>query len=117
MEKVYSLKNIRSVPGLDGTGLSAAIYLGHRRIGVVHDHSDDGKIRFEFEMFTDRIVFEQFLETWWARESKDQVPDLVSAEFAYNDPAFVPSLQARMRYWIRSMVNAAAWSARARRTA
>jgi hypothetical protein len=104
MEKSYNLRNIRTVPGVDGTSVSAAIYLGHRRIGTVHDDFDGGTVRFEFDLFTDRIVFEQYVEAWWASARKDIAYDAVTAEFAYNDPSFVPSLQARMRYWVASMV-------------
>ncbi len=105
MEKVYTLRNVRTFPGLDGIGVSATIYLGHRRVGTVRDHSDDSTVRFEFDLFTDRIVFEQYVENWWAAAGKDVVYDSVTAEFVYHNPAFVPSLQAKMKYWMKSFVN------------
>jgi hypothetical protein len=114
MEKVYTLRNVRTLPGLDGMGVSATIYLDHRRVGTVRDHSDDGMVRFEFDLFTDRIVFEQYVENWWAAAGKDVAFDAVSAEFAHHNPAFVPSLQAKMKYWMKSVINELASAKRAR---
>lgn len=105
MEKVYTLRNVRTFPGLDGIGVSATIYLDHRRVGTMRDHSDEGTVRFEFDLFTDRIVFEQYIENWWATADKDVVFDSVTAEFTHNNPAFVPSLQAKMKYWMKSIIN------------
>jgi hypothetical protein len=95
MEKTYNLRNVRASSGPDEAGVSAAIYLGHRRIGAIHDDFDGGTVRFEFDLFTDRIVFEQYVDNWWAGAHKD-IDD---------DPAFVPSLHAKMRYWMKSMVS------------
>lgn len=117
MEKSYNLRNVRTAPALDGAGLSATIYLGHRRIGAVHDHFDDGNMRFEFGLFTDRIVFEQYVETWWTSAGRDATCGLVAAEYACDDPSFVPSLQAKMGYWMKSMVSELASKGRARRAA
>jgi hypothetical protein len=105
MEKTYNLRNVRASSGPDEAGVSAAIYLGHRRIGAIHDDFDGGTVRFEFDLFTDRIVFEQYVDNWWAGAHKDIDDDPVTAEFARNDPAFVPSLHAKMRYWMKSMVS------------
>jgi hypothetical protein len=117
MEKSYSLRNVRAASGPDEDGVSATIYLGHRRIGAIHDDFDGGTVRFEFDLFTDRIVFEQYVEHWWTGARKDGEYDPVTAEFAHNDPAFVPSLQAKMRYWMKSMVSESRSAKRPRRAA
>jgi hypothetical protein len=63
LEKPYNLRNVRIVSGLDGSGVSAAIYFGYTRIGAVHDDFDGGTARFEFDLSIDRIVFEQYVES------------------------------------------------------
>lgn len=114
MEKSYSLRNVRKVFGPDGNIVSAAIYLGHRRIGAVHDDITTGTAHFEFDLFTDRIVFEQHVQSWWegARQDIASVADSAS-----NEPAFVPSLQAKMRYWMQAAMNDSASAKRSRRAA
>jgi hypothetical protein len=49
LEKPYNLRNVRTVFGLESNGVSA---------------------RFEFDLFIDRIVFEQYVESWWAGARK-----------------------------------------------
>ena len=117
MEKVYTLRNVRKFPYLDGIGVSATIYLDRRRVGTVTDHPDDGMMRFEFALFTDRIVFEKYIEAWWAEAGGNVVCDPATLEFAHNNSSFVPSLQIKMNLWLKSVMNELASKKRTKKVA
>lgn len=107
---MYSLRNIRHVRGLDGSGLTASIYRDGMRVGWVQVPADGGATRFTFDMEGERALFERHVECWW-QTARAEVPlALTAVEFAGQDPAFTPRLLSKLSYWVDALVRAAAAS-------
>lgn len=107
-QKLYSLKNIRRIRGLEGAGLTASIYCDVTRVGWVQVPADGGTTLFTFDADGERSMFEQYVERWW-EAARAQVPfELTALEFASNDSSFAPRLQAKLKYWVTALVGAAA---------
>lgn len=107
-QKLYSLKNIRRIRGLDGAGLTASIYCGARRVGWVQVPADGGTTLLTFDADGERALFVQYVERWWEAARTQVTFELTALEFARNDPSFAPRLQAKLKYWVAALVGAAA---------
>jgi hypothetical protein len=114
---MYSLKNIRKIRGLDGAGVTASIYRDTVRIGWVQVPPDGSRALVTFDTEVERDGFEQFVHAWWKEARPKVTMDLLTIEIAAKDPAFVPSLPAKLRYWISSLVMEAAASRKLRTAA
>jgi hypothetical protein len=114
---MYSLKNIRKIRGLDGAGVTASIYRDTVRIGWAQVPPDGSRALVTFDIEGERDGFEQFVHAWWQEARSKVAMDLLTLEIAAKDPGFVPSLPAKLRYWISSLVTEAASSRRLRSAA
>jgi hypothetical protein len=105
MKKAYSLKGVRKTRAFEGICISASIFFGERQVGTIRDCPDSGKAIFEFPLMTDRIVFEAFIADWWANEADHMsLYDVEVLSLIQQNPSYAPSMQARMRYWVKSIV-------------
>lgn len=104
---MYSLKNIRRIRGLDGSGVTASIYRDNMRIGWVQVPADGGTTLFTFDVEGERTGFEQHVESWWPTAQTQIAFDLTTVEFASNNPQYMPRLHAKLKYWVISLVQGA----------
>ncbi|HJV51718.1 MAG TPA: hypothetical protein VJ652_09675 [Noviherbaspirillum sp.] len=104
---MYSLKNIRRIRGLEGAGITASIYHGGVRVGWVQVPADGGTALFTFDMDGERSAFEQYVEQWWSSAQAQVAIELTALEFARTTPGFAPRLQAKLKYWVTALVEAA----------
>jgi hypothetical protein len=103
MEKLYNVKGVRRTKAFGDTCISATICLGGRPIGSVTDSADTGKPTFEFSLPLDRVMFETFINQWWERTNPLQLYSLEAIAMLAQNPAYVPTLTAKMRYWVQSV--------------
>ncbi|WP_040039500.1 hypothetical protein [Noviherbaspirillum autotrophicum] len=104
---MYSLKNIRRIRGLDGSGVTASIYRGGLRVGWVQIPADGGAALFTFDSDGDRAPFEEYVEHWWDTSQTQVSFELTAVEFARATPGFTPRLHAKLKYWVTALVGAA----------
>lgn len=104
---MYSLKNIRRIRGLDGSGVTASIYRGGVRVGWVQIPADGGTALFTFDIAGDRAPFEQYVEHWWDSAQPQVSFDLTALEFARGTPGFTPRLHSKLKYWVGALVRSA----------
>lgn len=104
MEKYYHLKAIQKNHSNDFLSIAASIYLGERRIGVLHTCPDTKEMEFEFALAMDRLVFENFISDWWARADRRVHSESTEPAMIQAHPASYPSLPVKMDCWVKSIV-------------
>lgn len=104
---MYSLKNIRRIRGLDGSGVTASIYRDSVRIGWVQLPADGGTELFTFDIEGERAGFEQYVELWWRNVPDSGAFDPTAVESAGNNPGCIPSLRTKLKCWVASLVREA----------
>lgn len=101
---MYSLKNIRRIRGLDGSGITASIYRDNVRIGWVQLSADGGTALFTFDIEGERAGFEQHVERWWQTAQTQVGFDLTAIESAGSNPMAIPPLPAKQKCWVTALV-------------
>lgn len=104
---MYSLKNIRHIRSLDGSGVTASIYRDNVRIGWVQLPADGGTELFTFDIEDERAGFEQYVELWWQNVPAQVALNPTEVESAGNNPESIPSLRTKLKYWVTSLVQEA----------
>ena len=70
----YSVKNIKSFQGMEGTGFSCSLYLDNKKIGTVTDTANGGMIDFYFDSVEEENKLDEFCLTLpqWGAEYGDK---------------------------------------------
>ena len=105
MEKLYHLKDIQQDRHTDFLCIAASIYLGKRHIGALRTCPDTKAIEFDFALPTDRIVFENFISTWWGRGDRTVHYGLADTAVKHQHPDYQVTLAVKMKCWIKSVVS------------
>lgn len=108
MEKQYQLRSVRRHRTCGFLSITASLYLGRRRVGHLKTCSDTETFIIEFNLPTDRIVFENFLDDWWSREDRSIHFGLLEKAINSMSPSYNPAMTVKLRCWVRSMVGYAA---------
>jgi hypothetical protein len=104
MEKQYHLRSIKHNRTSDYLSVSASLYLEHRRIGSLKTCPDTEAFIIDFELPTDRIVFENFLVDWWSRNDRTAHFGLIEKTIKSATPSYGPPMTVKLRCWIKSLV-------------
>ena len=104
MEKQYHLRSIKHNRTSDYLSVSASLYLEHRRIGSLRTCPDTEAFLIDFELPTDRIVFEIFLVDWWGRHDRTAHFGLIEKTIKSATPSYDPPMTVKLRCWIKSLV-------------
>lgn len=103
MEKTYKVKGLRKLRTFWGECLVCSIYLDNRQIATMKDCPDSGKAIFEFPLNTDKLVFEAFVNKWWASIKPFQLYDGSARDLAAESVSQLTTPAEKMRYWVKAM--------------
>lgn len=104
MEKQYHLRSIKHNRSSDYLSVSASLYLGHRRIGVLKTCADTEAFIFDFEFPAERVIFENFVTDWWNSADRTIYFGLTEKTIQSANPSYDPSMAVKLCCWIKAMV-------------